>query len=300
MNEQQLKMLLTAEINDSAPDKDALWAKIEGRLQPKTAQPAEVPRKKPINLNAIRAAGIAAACIALIAAVPAVLNRGMMNSEQMTDAAGGSMSMVQDEQNAAADEAPENTDSVQSNNGTAVVEPTEFLNYRELEFSSYSETIYSCSGTPYGDSYFVEENVLAQTERIVRAEVTAVYQTDEESIRYELEVHESYPKSDESIITVESRSPYKLRRGREYLLPLAETSDGWRTVQDNVPQIEFDIRGGAVYYNGWSSLDTGGSQSLIYPQVSEDAYFYDRMMYSQSGDITALIGKWESLERSQT
>ena len=61
MNEQQLKMLLTAEINDSAPDKDALWAKIEGRLQPKTAQPVEAPRKKPINLNAIRAAGIAAA-----------------------------------------------------------------------------------------------------------------------------------------------------------------------------------------------------------------------------------------------
>ncbi len=298
MNEQQLKMLLTAEINDSAPDKDALWAKIEGRLQPKAAQPVEAPRKKPINLNAIRAAGIAAACIALIAVVPAVLNRGMMNSEQMTDAADGSMSMVQDEQNAAADEASENTDSVQSDNGIQVVEPTEFLNYRELEFSSYSETIYSCSGTPYGDSYFVEEDVLAQTERIVKAEVTAVYQTDEDSICYELAVHESYPKSDESIITVESRSPYKLRRGREYLLPLASTSDGWRTVQDNVPQIEFDIHGGAVYYNGWSSLDTGGSESLIYPQVSEDAHFYDRMMYSQSGDITVLIGKWESLERS--
>lgn len=298
MNEIQLKELLTAEMNDSAPDKDALWAKIEGRLQPKEVR--EVPKKKPINLHVIRAMAAAAACVALIAIVPAVLNRGGMNSEQMTSSADGSMSMVQDEAAAGADEPAYEDNAVQGgqSSDTVIVKPTEFLNYRELEFSSYSETIYSCIGTPYGEAYFVEEDVLAQTERIVRAEVTAVFQQDESSICYELAVSESYPESDENVIIVESCSPYKMRRGREYLLPLAKTEDGWRTVHDSLPQIEFDIYGGAVYYNGWSSLDTGGSQSLIYPQESEEAYFYDRMMYSQSGDITALIGKWESLERS--
>lgn len=304
MNEQQLKAIFTAEMNNSAPDKEALWAKIEGRLQPKASvQPIEAPRKKPINLNVIKAMAAAAACIALIAIVPAVLNTGVFNSGTMTSSADGSMSMVQDEQNIAVDAAdsPAYEDSAvqgEQNSDTMIVEPTEFLNYRELEFASYSETIYSCSGTPYGDSYFVEESVLAQTDRIVKAEVTAVYQTDDDSICYELMVSESYPESSEKIITVESCSLYKMRRGREYLLPLASTSDGWRTVYDGVPQIEFDIHGGAVYYNGWSSLDTGGSESLIYPQESEEAYFYDRMMYSQSGDITALIRKWETLERS--
>ena len=299
MNEQKLTELLRAEMAHPAPDKDAIWAKIEGRLQPKSEQQiAATPRRKPINLHALKAVAAAAACIALITIVPAVLNRSnIMNSGEITGAADGSMSMVQDDFDAA-DDAPAYEDSVQGENGTATVKPMEFLSYKELEFPSYSETIYSCSGTPYGDSYFVEEDVLAQTERIVRAEVTAVYQRDEDSICYELAVSESYPESTESVITVESCSLYKLRRGREYLLPLVRTSDGWRTVYDGVPQIEFDIHGGAVYYNGWSSLDTGGSESLIYPQESEEAYFYDRMMYSQTGDITALIKKWETIVRS--
>lgn len=294
MNEQKLKELLTAEMNNSAPDKDALWASIEGRLQPKHVEVAQTPGRKTLNFNAIKALATAAAGVLLIAAVPAVLQRSsVMNEESFaTDGgmnAAGSESMVMDE-------AP--ADNSEHDN-IVVVEPEEFMNYNALPFDSYSLTYIKCSGEPYGESYFVEEDILADTERIIHGEVTAVYLSEDgESLCYEMQVLESYPESEEGIITVESRSPYAMRRGRKYLVPLAKTDEGWRTVFDSVPQTEFTANGGAVYYNGWSSLDTGSSQSLIYPQDSEDAYFYDRMMYSQSGDITALIRKWEALERS--
>ncbi len=292
MNEQMLKELLTAEMNNSAPDKDVLWARIEGRLQPKSAA-AQPERRKVININALKAVAAAAASILLIVAVPAVLQRsGSMDESSMTDTGATN---AEDSESMVMDDAPAD-DAV---GGTVSVKPKEFMNYNELEFDSYSLTYIECSGEPYGESYFVEEDILADTERIIRAEVTAVYLSDDgESLCYEMEVLESYPESTESVITVESRSAYAMRRGREYLVPLARTDEGWRTVFDSVPQTEFTANGGAVYYNGWSSLDTGGSQSLIYPQEHEDEYFYDRMMYSYSGDITALIKKWETLERS--
>lgn len=289
MNEQKLRELLIAEMNDSAPAKDELWARIESRLQPK--QPVSAAPKKFIDLRVIKALAAAAACVAVIAIIPAVMGRSGVLSEIMN---GGTVSEapMQDAADNAAD--AEHLD-VQN---TVTVEPKDFMNYKELPFNSYSETIYKPTGTPHGESYFVEDDILAQTDRILRGEVIAVYQENDGSICYEMSVLESYPEGTESILTVFSRSPYTMKRGREYLLPLTETSDGWLTVFDNVPQTEFTSAGGAVYYNGWSSLDTGGSVSLTYPESGGGDHFHDRMMYAVNGDITALIRKWKTFERS--
>ena len=287
MNEQMLKELFTAETNNSAPDKDALWSRIEGRLQPK----AEAPRKKANNTNIIRILA-AAACLALVLIVPLTLRNTPIVSESNTmneSNADNSMGDMMSE--------PDNSENSTLHEGVA--EPKEYLSYNELPFNSYSVTYLSCSGEPYGESYFVEEDILADTELIVRAEVEKVYKSDDgKSLCYELDVIQSYPEINQTTIIAKSRSPYKMRRGREYLIPLAKTEDGWRTVYDSVPQTEFTSDGGAVYYNGWSSLDTGGSEWLIYPQSDEEDHFYDRMMYSEDGDISALISKWETIVRS--
>lgn len=301
MDEQKLKELLTNEMNSSAPDKEALWAKIEGRLQPKPV--AEAPKKKSISLHVLKAVAAAAAAITLIFAVPAVI--GSISSVPINTPSGGlSSADVTSDDNSIADDAPQDSmneapdhsdmnESVGSANEGISQELEKVLEYSELKFASYSETFLSCSGEPYGDSYFVEEEVLAETDRIVIAEVTRVYKSDDgESLCYELQTIHSFPETAETTITVESRSPYKMVRGREYLIPLAEEQDGWRTVYDRVPQTEFTSDGGAVYYNGWSSLDTGGSQTLIYPQSDGGDHFYDRMMYAEKGDISALIDKW--------
>lgn len=287
MNEQKLKELFTAEINNSAPDKDALWSRIEGRLQPKT----EAPRKKSNNTNIIKILA-AAACLALVLIVPLTLRNTPIVSESNT-------MNESNADNSMGDMTSEPDNSADSVLQEGVAEPKEYLSYNELPFDSYSVTYLSFSGEPYGESYFVEEDILADTDLIVRAEVEKVYKSDDgESLCYKLDVIQSYPKSNKTTIIIKSCSPYKMRRGREYLIPLAKTEDGWRTVYDSVPQTEFTSDGGAVYYNGWSSLDTGGSQWLIYPQDSEEDHFYDRMMYSEDGDISALISKWETIVRS--
>lgn len=307
MTEEQIKALYNAEIENSAPDKDALWAKIESRLTPKaapvttqaqiaeTSTPKTANRKKPIYLTVLK---YAAACAVLLIAVPAVFNVIDNNitsdnapiADTNTGFAGDTNSSAEENTDAAdsdASEAPSDSESVNS-------APEKLLSYSELTFPSYSETYYSCDGIPYGGSYFVEEDILKDTDEMIIGEVGRVSLSDDgSSIVYELVNVEGYGE-----LTVESRSPYTMRRGRQYLLPLAKTEGGWRTVYDNVPQIEFTSDGGIVYYNGWESLDSDRSQNIIYPQDSVDEFFYDRMMFDNSGDVSGLINKWKAAKQA--
>jgi hypothetical protein len=97
-------------------------------------------------------------------------------------------------------------------------------------------------------------------------------------------------------ITVASRSKYRMLENREYLIPVKSVDGEFETVYDGVPQMEFTSDGGLVYYNGWRSLDSENSSDLIYPQSGVDDYFYDRMKFSYSGDISALIEKWTIIQ----
>ncbi len=295
MTEQQLKALYNAEIEDSAPDKDALWAKIESRLTPKEAPAAattavSATRKAPLHLTLLK---YVAACAVLLIAVPVALN--IIDGGDMTASAPvADASSAADDANDAADDNAADYEDAPAENESVIATPEKPLSYSELAFPSYSETYYTCSGDPYGDSYFVEEDILAHTDELIIAEVSRVTMSDDgSSIVYELVGAEGYDE-----LIVESRSPYTMRRGRRYLLPLAKTEGGWRTVYDNVPQTEFTSNGGIVYYNGWESLDSGSSQSIVYPQCSADEFFYDRMMYSSSGDVSMLINKWKAAKQA--
>ncbi len=298
MNEQQLKQLLAAQVNNSAPDKDTLWEKIEGRLQQKSAAPMQLPVNHPKkgSHSVVKILAAVAACFAVVLAVPALLSDNIGGNIMEDSAAGVNSADV----TSSVDEMLNSPSADSASDNVATVPVKEFLSYSELPFSSYSETIISCTGEPYGSDYFVEEDILAQADLLVRGEVTRVYAAEDgESIFYELSVSESYPEG-ETAVTVQSCSQYKLRRGREYLLPLARTPQGYRTVQDSVPQTEFTADGGAVYYNGWSSLLTEHSQPLEYPTQGEEDYFHDRMMFSPTGDISLLVKKWLDMKGSKS
>ena len=309
MTDEQLRQLFNAEVEGSAPDKDALWAKIESRLTPKTEIPPQSPlqansQKKPLKFNAARYGAAAAACVALLMLIPMGMklsslgdsitsdeaNSPSVNAPANEDMAVGEPSHEDMAVGDPADEAPSYIDGGDSDNESE--KPTQPLSYEDLPFNSYSVTAYTCTGTPYGGSYFVEEDILSATDLILIGEVGRVYKSsDGSSVVYELT-----NAQDGSTVTVHSRSPYTMKRGRQYLLPLAAEGDEWRTVYDGVPQIEFTANGGLVYYNGWESLDTTTSQELIYPQESVDEFFYDRMMYLESGDFSGLMEKWNDLK----
>ncbi len=303
MTDEQLRQLFSAEVEGSAPDKDALWAKIESRLTPKTEIPSLSPlqansQKKPLKFNAAKYGAAAAACVALLMLIPMGMRLSQLGDSITSDGANSpSVNAPSNEDMAVgepADEVPSYTDGGDSDTLTnsESAKPTQPLSYEDLPFNSYSVTAYTCTGTPYGGSYFVEEDILCATDLILIGEVGRVYKSsDGSSVVYELT-----NAQDGSTVTVHSRSPYTMKRGRQYLLPLAAEGDEWRTVYDGVPQIEFTANGGLVYYNGWESLDTTTSQELIYPQESVDEFFYDRMMYLESGDFSGLMEKWNDLK----
>ncbi len=305
MDENIIKELYEAEINNSAPDFEKLWEKIDGSLtekQPSAPQISITPKKSP--MKAVKAIAALAAGLALVAFIPSLFGTGGISLESATPSVRPSektedgainFAPVQDSVNmeeAASDYEAEFSEQ-ESTVSESVSEEEKMLSYDELIFDSYSETVLTCTGTPNGNDYFIEEDVLSSADYIVSAVVKNVYSNDDGSaICYELETSASYPENISETIIVESCSVYTMKRGREYLLPVARTDQGYRTVYDNIPQIEFTADGGLVYYNGWSSLDDNTSQSIIYPKITVDDFFYDRMMFSYSGDYSALIEKF--------
>ena len=282
MNEKQLEKLIKADIESSAPDKDMLWEKIEKNLTPKetTAPGIKITPKK----SYVKIIVSIAACAALLIGAPKIL------SARQLEAADTSPQFSENDSYDGMDFAAEAEDAAPSTEDVSEKPSDQPLDYKALSFPSYSETIIECHGTPYGGSYFVEENVLSETEHIIDGTVKRAFASENgDSICYEIQVRASYPEAGMDTIIVESCSPYKMSRGRQYLIPVAGNPDRWHTAFDNVPQIEFTSDGGMVYYNGWSAL---GGESLIYPQRTVDDYFYDRMMFSYTGDYSGLIRKF--------
>ncbi len=317
MDENRIKELYEAEINNSAPDFDKLWEKIDSNLTEKKASTPEIsitPKKS--HLNAVKTIAALAAGLALVAFVPSLFSSDRVSLEatapSVNPSAGADSavnfapsedSVVMDEaandsvyeeeaSDSVCEEEVSDSESEMSESGNYETESV-VISYEDLPFNSYSETILTCTGTPYGSEYFLEEDVLSSADYIVSAVVMDVYRKDDGSaICYELETSVSYPEKMSETIIVESCSTHTMKRGREYLIPVAKTAEGYRTVYDNIPQIEFTADGGLVYYNGWTSLDNDDSQSIIYPERTVDDFFYDRMKFSYSGDYSALIEKF--------
>lgn len=312
MDENRIKELYEAEIDNSAPDFDKLWKKIDSNLTEKKASTPEIsitPEKS--RLNAVKTIAALAAGLALVAFVPSLFSSDRVSLEATAPSINPSadvnsaVDFVPSEDSVVMDEAANDSvceeeasdsaceEEVSDSESESYETESVVINYEYLPFNSYSETILTCTGKPYGSEYFLEEDVLSSADYIVSAVVMDVYRKDDGSaICYELETSVSYPEKISETIIVESCSTHTMRRGREYLIPVAKTAEGYRTVYDNIPQIEFTADGGLVYYNGWTSLDDDYSQSIIYPERTVDDFFYDRMKFSYSGDYSALIEKF--------
>lgn len=281
MNEDKLKKLYNDEMNASAPDMDALWHKIEEGITDKEQDTKPQSRRAFITLKKVLAC--AAACIVMAVAVPSAINLvSNKSAESMAD------------NSAAAENSPvyigivaDDAEQPKDNGG--------ILRYEQLDIVRGGGN-YPVSGEPFGGEYFVEEDVLLDTEQIIDGVVNYVY-ADEDSgcVYYELSAVNVYGGEADGTITVASRSRHTMKQGAEYIVPVKSVDGELRTVNDSVPQIEVTNDGGIVYYNGWSTLDNDTSESILYPQGKVDDFFYDRMKFSYTKDLSAMIEKWESL-----
>lgn len=289
MNKKELKKQYIAHCESTAPDMDKLWERIESGLEEK---PENGVSSKPVRSFNLRWAAAAAAVLVLI---PSILI-GTNNTK-------GSMSM---DGGAALDEAyqmiaeakSETTAAAAADNFDMAAGETaslpETVCYEELSFNTYAEEIPVPTAKPFGDEFFVEEKVLAETDIIVDAVVSSVYKGEGGTVCYVLTAEDGGIGS----VTVESASRYTLKPDREYILPLKKTEDGYRLAFENAPQIERTLDGGLVFHNGWACL-AENSAELIYPQAYADDFFYDRMRFSYTDGMASLTEKWRELKESE-
>lgn len=294
MKDSRIKELYKNEMVGSAPDKEALWSRIESGLEERSGDIAEAERslaaEKRRFITLKKCLAFAAVCAVMAIVVPAAVKNTDISSDNAAHIAAEDSYMAEDAAEAANDDEAACESTEETVSITASV-----LDYNDLSFPESVNSGISCSGEPNGGEYFSEEDILIQTEGFIDAVVSSVY-AGGDCIYYELSAVGVYGGIEDSgTITVASRSKYAMLENREYLIPVRTVDGELETVFDGVPQIEFTEDGGMVYYNGWKSLDSEASVSLIYPKNGVDDFFYDRMKFSYKSGVSELIEKWNSI-----
>lgn len=314
MNNRKIEQLYKSHAENTAPDMDALWERIESNLEEKTD---EAVTSKPIrrNISFTKKTALAAACVAALIIVPvAVRNMDISNSDMAANSAPMAEAPALDgaegiapeenvfeemfdnqaEQNDAVEneeivEAPAEDDFVMEE-AAGTVQQT--IRYEDLQLG-YAKAPLTPYGATIGDDFFVEENVLIETDIIVNAYIDHVYSNGDGAICYEITADNVETGETESIYLT-SRTPYVMLENRCYVLPLKADETGYSLVFENAPQIERTLDGGYIFHNGWESLDEN-ALDVIYPQGGVDDFFYDRMKFSY-GSLDTLIEKWHEIK----
>ena len=289
MKTNKLIKLYKENAEKNSPDMDSIWEKIEGNLESKpegTVTSKPLPKKIVFRKPAVWATVCAAALIIFPVSVRIINN----NSQDMSSNESMAMDAIPETQ-AVTTTFQEYTEAAEEEfNGDIAEEaaPSDNGTYP----SAAGNALSSVSS---GEEYFVEEDVLIQTDVIVNAYVDRVYSKGN-STCYEISAKNT-ETGDAENITLESDSIYTMKQDGSYILPLKNENGNYSLAFENAPQIEETESGGLIFHNGWISLDEN-SAPTEYLQVSVDDFFYDRMRFSYSGDISPLLEKW--LEVRQT
>lgn len=323
MNNRKIEQLYKSHAENTAPDMDALWERIESNLEEKTD---EALTSKPIrrNISLTKKTALAAACVAALIIVPvAVRNMDISNSDMAADSAPMAEQTMEEKpaMDGAIDEAvgilsEDNifegifNDNAEKNEAVtdeelieapAEEEPVmdentgtgqQTILYEDLQLN-YADTPLTPSGATTGDDFFVEENVLIETDVIVNAYIDRVYSGGNGEICYEITADNLETGETESIYLT-SRTPYVMLEDRCYILPLKADETGYSLVFENAPQIERTLDGGFIFHNGWQSLDEN-ALDVIYPKGGVDDFFYDRMKFSYDS-LDSLIERWHEVK----
>ena len=296
-------------VDPSASDMEKLWEKIASSelqdtdITPFVSAANECRKISPIRNNTFRAfAAAAAVFIAVICAVSVISDNDIALTKSENAAPSDNENSYSYDY--AAEEAAEEESypSVTASTGWEYsdrLDTSENLTYLSLDLADTESGIYTAlSRNTDDEEYFVEDNVLSETDFFLDGKIISEEPGNDGSIKYTVQViHAVSDDSREFSETEEvySRSPYALRTGREYLLPISEENGRYTVIFDNAPQIEFTLDRQLVCHNGWKTLTENGVY-LEYPQTYPDDFFYDRMNLAAESSLENLFDKWESLK----
>ncbi|MBP0963750.1 MAG: hypothetical protein J5999_00470 [Oscillospiraceae bacterium] len=280
--EDKLMEKYQGEMSQYAPDMDKMWDRIEAGLEERS------PRAKKIVMHSRKrtAAIWAAAAIILIPvgfkaaqfSENSIKNSDTAVADNMTDGAANGVQMEAEENNAYADDAAPSVDSSPAGHLPEKMSYNELNFPRETAKSNMPEIENECV------AYFVESEVLSQTDRFVDVKVRSVsYNEAENAVEYELydvlgdtllKISTTFGNGDNNTLC---SNQYVLKIGHEYILPLGERDGEYYIVFPSAPQTELTVDGYAVFHNGWTSFMENETAYLECPRNGKDDYFYDRM-----------------------
>lgn len=280
-------------MNKGCPDMDKLWQKISDRAgdtDNADISPFEKAMKdcrQPLPISPVKTAAAAAAVLVIAAAVRGGDHDISVNEQTPAEA----------HESTAAEEAVSNTvASVASWDYETHCDFAESYSTLDLD-STYDDPFTGITLPENEPEYFVEESVLTETDGFIDCRVISSEKVSQTAVRYLVEVVHFVGEEGDTIdrkTSVVSHSPYALRAGREYLLPINRESGEPALAFDNAPQIEITADRQVVCHNGWSSL-TENSGLIEYPQVSPDDFFYDRMNVTAESSLDELFDKWRKI-----
>lgn len=294
------------ELSESTmPDMDKLWKRIETSeaqdddISAFEAASEQISAKPQSRINIIRGLSSVAAVFAVIFCLSFAMGRTNDISKNDTAAPSYDNAAASDDMDfceAESGGAEQLPDMVHSESGwdyNAVI--SDNASYNVLNLADTESAVYTAlSRNNEETEYFVEADVLKSTELFIDCRIDNAEQISDELMCYSAEI--IHLISDEDItlpqnVQIFSSSPYALRLGREYLIPVKTENGEMHIVFDNAPQIEITLDREIVCHNGWRTLAENGS-FIEYPQVYEDDYFYDRMTLTAECMIDDLIDSW--------
>ena len=272
-----IKYKYSQHVQDTAPDMDKLWNKIENTIDEKETANDVKPQIRQTKKSYKKYTALAASLLVVISAAYIFANFNDNKTDTYDKSA--TESHVEEQEN-----------------NTLPFDKNDVVKYESLSLSRTSTTSYNANYTADGDEYFVEENVLEKTDyfadvTILKATLNTTY------AEYEMKINRLINKSGETKetdITIKSSTPYILQEDREYFIPLYEEDGTFYIAFENAPQIEISLDNELIFQNGWECLDEY-SISVEKSQESKNDYYYDRMRYSQEDNLNTLIEKWKSL-----
>ncbi len=294
MTRKEIEKRCLEEMQQTIPDHEALWQRIEAELPPQEQRAEE--QSQPIRMHTMRRAVTIAACLLIAVTGTRVLTQNRNVKENtMSESTDGSPQKDNAAENAAAENEGEAPLQQENNAPEDAIRTYASLG---LPVKENAVQVQDPRRLTAGTQLFHEESVLSQTECFADVIVSSGIQRPESGeVVYLLEVVDAYG-TDElqagDTFYLYSSTPYLLQAEHEYVLPLYESGSDWRLVNGSAPQLELTHSGEVVYHNGWRTLAGADSEPLLYEQYGTDDYFYDRMYITQDAVLYGFLADWEA------
>lgn len=293
MTRKEIEKRCLEEMQQTIPDTEALWERIEAQLPQQEVK--EIKQSRTSNLKIIATLTSVAACITIMFSIGAygsvIVRRFFENTQNKT----ASLFADSHKTDTTIKEEAENWESLEQE---ACEEKTEegSVSYDSLLFPQIQGTnaVIDYDKLVKGDNSFDESEILQKTDCFVIAVMNRGEQDSETGeMIYELTVEHTFGADApiDEILHLRSRSAYVLQARHTYVLPLYRDESGWKLSSESILQIEMTLDGRIVFYDGWKSMATKNSETLEYPLYDE---FREHMRIADDAALDVLFEVWRT------